>query len=892
MTSLGRRGYAINKDQLSSQELMAIKRDLTVAPYMALGGQPSPFKTFLESASKLYLPKAYGLKRFGPPLVNKLEDHVEDITVGFAGALRQEQVAAVEAFMKAAHDPAQMGGILNMRCAAGKTVMAIYIICALKKKTLIIVHKDFLLKQWRERIEQFAPTARVGTIKAKVIDHEDKDIVIASLQSLCLKEYDPRVFEGFGTLIADECFPYHQAICTDQGPMLIGDVYELFTKGHRVIVASYNRMTRDYEYKYVTYAWKRPRNDKNLVRITCNDGDDKHVVLECTEDHKLLTAADGMRPAGHLDIGTRLVANNTHGVMMITELTHIPAQDTIYDYLYDIEVQHNHTFVCCGDDNTSGVVVSNCHHLGAEVFSTALQKVTCQYTLGLSATVTRKDGLSKVFVSHLGDIVFKTKKVKDVIDVSIIPYDSDNDEYSKEYTMFNDKPNMSRMINNICAYEPRTEFIVEKILGVMREEPARRFLILSDRRSHLTAFKELFERHNVTDVGYYFGGMKPDDLKDSEGRKIILGTFQMACIADDTPVVDPITGKEYKLADCQAVTDVTGVTCVTRVNITSFNEKHDMFTTNQPIYFGYSRPKPAYEIKHAFGSIIVSGDHKVRTCNGWVRADTLTPQDILMTPCKLNLPSEKTIQGVTPTSMYKFGLNIAKHPWLPTSYMFLPIDLVEALVKGILHAGCTRILADEIRITVPHARTSNQIRTLLLLLGVPTIKTQHTIHITCTGVRKLNNLGMKVHMSPHAADDVIIRTYSDESCFVRIESVTYIGIRDNLCDVTMPLGNLVLTDVLVHNSEGFDVPGLDTLVLASPKSDIIQSVGRILREKPENRRHTPLVIDIKDNFSLFPKQAQKRELYYKKCKYNIAGGVDMRSAKQEEVPGEYAFVDE
>jgi predicted helicase len=70
-------------------------------------------------------------------------------------------------------------------------------------------------------------------------------------------------------------------------------------------------------------------------------------------------------------------------------------------------------------------------------------------------------------------------------------------------------------------------------------------------------------------------------------------------------------------------------------------------------------------------------------------------------------------------------------------------------------------------------------------------------------------------------------------------------------------------------SEGFDVKGLDTLVLASPKSDIVQSVGRILREKPEDRKHIPRVIDIVDDYSLFPKQAKKRRAYYKLCKYNV-----------------------
>ena len=66
-----------------------------------------------------------------------------------------------------------------------------------------------------------------------------------------------------------------------------------------------------------------------------------------------------------------------------------------------------------------------------------------------------------------------------------------------------------------------------------------------------------------------------------------------------------------------------------------------------------------------------------------------------------------------------------------------------------------------------------------------------------------------------------------------------------------------------------DIPKLNTIILASPKSDIIQSVGRILRQKPEDRKHIPKIIDICDDFSAFSKQALKRQAYYKKCKYSI-----------------------
>ena len=70
-------------------------------------------------------------------------------------------------------------------------------------------------------------------------------------------------------------------------------------------------------------------------------------------------------------------------------------------------------------------------------------------------------------------------------------------------------------------------------------------------------------------------------------------------------------------------------------------------------------------------------------------------------------------------------------------------------------------------------------------------------------------------------------------------------------------------------SEGFDLPKLNTLVLASPKSDVEQSVGRIQRQLKEDRKYTPLIIDIVDQFSLFNNQGIKRKTFYKKKGYNI-----------------------
>jgi superfamily II DNA or RNA helicase len=66
-------------------------------------------------------------------------------------------------------------------------------------------------------------------------------------------------------------------------------------------------------------------------------------------------------------------------------------------------------------------------------------------------------------------------------------------------------------------------------------------------------------------------------------------------------------------------------------------------------------------------------------------------------------------------------------------------------------------------------------------------------------------------------------------------------------------------------AEGLDIKTLTTLVLATPKTDIIQAVGRILRVKQEQ----PVVIDIVDNHEIFQRQYQKRKTFYRKQKYKI-----------------------
>jgi len=67
--------------------------------------------------------------------------------------------------------------------------------------------------------------------------------------------------------------------------------------------------------------------------------------------------------------------------------------------------------------------------------------------------------------------------------------------------------------------------------------------------------------------------------------------------------------------------------------------------------------------------------------------------------------------------------------------------------------------------------------------------------------------------------------------------------------------------------EGFDQPTLNTLLMATPRPDIDQIVGRIMRVEKSVRVTHPLIVDIVD--PQFRRQHQARLELYKKRMYAI-----------------------
>ena len=204
-TYLGQKGYTLLKKELTIEQQTFIKNELTVKPCSPGMMQQNikSFPAFRESDKKIYVPRYFGVAHFGEATENKICKG-DDINLYFNGELRENQIPVVTNFLEHIQKNNTGGGLLDLPCAFGKTSLSLYILSKIQKKTLVIVHKEFLMNQWIERIQQFLPSARIGKIQGQVIDIENKDIVLGMLQSLSMKDYPATMFDSFGLTIIDE----------------------------------------------------------------------------------------------------------------------------------------------------------------------------------------------------------------------------------------------------------------------------------------------------------------------------------------------------------------------------------------------------------------------------------------------------------------------------------------------------------------------------------------------------------------------------------------------------------------------------------------------------------------------------------------------------------------
>ena len=340
-TYLGNKGYTIIKSDLTIKQQLALKGLLMVKPYVP--GSPvqvqKTFPVYRESDKKIYVPRYFGEDIFGEAMNVKITEG-DTINIPFQGELRDNQVPVVNKYFE--HVKEGGGGLLELPCGFGKTSIGLHIISRLAKKTLVIVHKEFLMNQWIERIHQFLPTAKIGKIQGQIIDIDGKDIVLCMLQSLSMKDYPSSLFDSFGFTIIDEVHHISSEVFSCA-------LFKLVTKYMLGLSATMNRKdgtTKVFKMflGQVVYKQERSKDEEVIVRgIEYRINDDEYNELEL--DFRGQTAASKMlskicnynrRSEFIIKVLKDMINENPKQQIML-----IASYKNILKYMYDAIIHHN-----------------------------------------------------------------------------------------------------------------------------------------------------------------------------------------------------------------------------------------------------------------------------------------------------------------------------------------------------------------------------------------------------------------------------------------------------------------------------------------------------------------------------------------------------------------------
>jgi len=201
----------LQKASLSELQLARLRTALTVVPRE----DPNYPK---EKSEPLYLytetPELFGVAReyF---LSNRRAEHeyVLNVSEGslwpgalmFAGTLREEQSRAIAEISQKFKNGGVLGGMLKASPGWGKTVATCALIAEMQVPTLVVVHKEFLMSQWRERIEQFLPNAKIGLVQQDECTYAGMHVVMGMVHTLASKKFSEQFIKWPGLVITDEC---------------------------------------------------------------------------------------------------------------------------------------------------------------------------------------------------------------------------------------------------------------------------------------------------------------------------------------------------------------------------------------------------------------------------------------------------------------------------------------------------------------------------------------------------------------------------------------------------------------------------------------------------------------------------------------------------------------
>ena len=160
------------------------------------GGPPKYIYPFEVQGENITLPFAYAITK---KIKRPTRDNFISTNISFSGILRTEQTEVRKEAIKQLNSTGSI--LLSMYCGFGKSSTSMKLACDIGLKTLIIVNKLILIKQWDEGIKTFCPSASVQKLTTRS-KKDDYDFYIINAQNV--EKMGKMFFSDIGTVIVDE----------------------------------------------------------------------------------------------------------------------------------------------------------------------------------------------------------------------------------------------------------------------------------------------------------------------------------------------------------------------------------------------------------------------------------------------------------------------------------------------------------------------------------------------------------------------------------------------------------------------------------------------------------------------------------------------------------------
>ncbi len=135
------------------------------------------------------------------------------------------------------------------------------------------------------------------------------------------------------------------------------------------------------------------------------------------------------------------------------------------------------------------VVVDECHHVSAVSFETVARRAKARYILGLSATVTRKDGHHPIIFMQCGPVRFRAEarsqaRRRPFTHRAILR----NTSFRMQTEPDNDPPQIQRIYAELAEDRERNDLIFDDVMSAL--EQGRSPIVLTERKSHARRLAE------------------------------------------------------------------------------------------------------------------------------------------------------------------------------------------------------------------------------------------------------------------------------------------------------------------------------------------------------------------------------------------------------------------